>query len=134
MNSRVFKLEELQKLDFAQLLLLKEGLKESHPNNKQAWIELDEWLEGYVHNNSARLNAEFRARIKKLMDQAVPEQKEEKPPVVTSVPVVSPVEASVSKQGVLAPAPKGEPVRRKPRLSVLEQFFEDQENSWCPIM
>ncbi len=127
MNSRVFKLEELEKLDFAQLLLLKEGLKESHPDNKQAWIELDEWIEGYVYKNSARLNEEFHASIKKIMDQAVPEKKEEKSPVV-------PAEANVSKQGIFAPTPMVEPVQPKPRLTALEQFFEDQENSWCPVM
>jgi len=124
MNARKFKIEDLERMDFNQLLLLKEMLRQKDGENLQARMELDEWMEGYVFKNADRLN--LNALTNYQHPQAgsvkVPQQIE-----TEKSAEVAAAATAVRNQGLFA--------EKKPaRKSALEEFFDEQENAYCPVM
>lgn len=118
---RNFTLEDLEKMDFAQLILLKDTLRLR--GSLQERLELDQWIEGYIFKNAGKPEMQIFTDV--MRQQAAQN------------PLPQPAkreEPAVNTQRFFAQKPDVPAKKIPERKSVLEEFFEEQENSWCPVM
>jgi hypothetical protein len=118
---RKFTWEDLEKMDFAQLILLKDTLRLRGSLHER--LELDQWIEGYIFKNAGK--PEMLIFTDVLSQQAA--QASLPQPTKCEAPAINPQRFFTEKLDIPA---KNIPERK----SVLEEFFEEQENSWCPII
>lgn len=118
---RNFTLEDLEKMDLAQLILLKDTLRLR--GSLQERLELDQWIEGYIFKNAGKPELQVFTNV--MLQQAA--QVSLPQPTKSEAPAINPQRFFTEKPDA--------PVKKIPeRKSLLEEFFEEQENSWCPIM
>lgn len=127
---RLFTNEYLSARTPEEILLLQRHFEMEKTKNVRALIELDEWMEGLI----------FKAHGK-LVFRKIPDELPPLPGTLFTKPAAPAVNSPAkpdNQRDTASPGQHGmfaeKPAAKKERKSVLEEFFEEQENSYCPIM